>query len=316
MNFHSSEKSDLLVSVISPISCAETWIEDYLRELSNLLTHEFKDYEIVLIANETNHHTISIIERLQTELRNIQLYCLTRPVPYETAFVVGLENAVGDLVITMDAAYDPCGPIAQMAYMSYEGYEIVYGLRSDRIKSRFDVYHLLSRLFFRFYCYITKEDLPIAASTLRLYTRQATNSFLDNSDRYSLFPVIGAFSGLRYSTLSYHRISRTGKAQKQSYRAACARALSLIFLSSYYPLRVLSTVALLGAFLNVFYSAYVIFVNLFKENVTEGWTTLSLQISIMFFMLFMILAVLSEYISRLFLSNQNRPPYLIKKERV
>jgi glycosyltransferase involved in cell wall biosynthesis len=228
--------------------------------------------------------------------------------------VVGLEQAIGDVVITLDAAYDPIDPILAMVEMGYSGVDIVYGLRSDRLQRSFSLYNWLSRLFFQLYRFITKENLPIAASTLRLYTRRALNSFLDNSDRYSLFPVIGAFSGLRYRTFNYHRLNRTGQPAAQSYGEAVSRAFRLIFLSSHYPLRLLSLTALAGAFLNVLYSIYVLLVNLFKSKVAEGWTTLSLQNSVMFCILFMILAVLSEYVARLVITNQNRPFYLVTRE--
>lgn len=309
-----TRKSDVLVSVVSPIRNAESWIVSYLKEISALLTDQYKDYEIVLVDNASTDHTVEVVEQLQQELRNIQLYSLARPIPHESAFVVGLEQAIGDVVVALDAAYDPVDPIPDMVNVNADGIDIVYGLRSDRLQRSFSIYHGLTRSFFRLYRFITKENLPIAVSTLRLYTRRALNSFLDNSDRYSLFAVIGAFSGLRYRTFNYERLNRTGKPVNQSYSEAVLRAFRLFFLSSHYPLRFLSLTALLGAFLNVLYSIYVVFVNIFKAKVAEGWTTLSLQSSVMFFLLFTILAVLSEYVARLVINSQNRPFYLITRE--
>lgn len=309
-----NRRSDTFVSVISPVRNAEAWLAIYLREVSALLADEYQDYEVVLIDNASTDGTVEVVERLQQELRNVQLYSLARSIPHESAFVVGLEQAIGDVVVTLDAAYDPVTPISEMADLSYSGVDIVYGLRRDRLQRSISLYNGLSRVFFRFYRFITKENLPIAASTLRLYTRRAINSFLDNGDRYSLFPVIGAFSGLRYRTFDYERINRTGSPDKQSYAAAVARAFRLFFLSSHYPLRLLSLAAIAGAFLNVLYSIYVVLVNLVKPTVAEGWTTLSLQNSVMFFILFMILAVLSEYVARLVMTSQNRPFYLVMRE--
>jgi len=308
------KKSDLLVSVVSPIKNSEGWIENYLREIYALIEATFKDYEIVLVDNASTDGTVEVVEQLQQELRNIQLYCLARSIPHESAFVVGLEQAIGDVVITLDAAYDPVSPIHEMVQMLDGKTEIVYGLRRDRVQGSLSLYNYLSKLFFKLYRQVTGENLPITVSTLRLYTRRAINSFLDNSDRYSLFSVIAAFSGLRYKTFTYERLNRTGVPIKQSYTQAIARALRLIFLSSHYPLRLLSFIALFGTFLNVIYSFYVLFVNLFKSKVAEGWTTLSLQNSVMFFILFMILAILSEYVAKLFINNQNRPFYLVARE--
>lgn len=307
-------KSDILVSVVSPIHDAEAWVEDYLLELAETLSAEFKDYEIVIVDNGSRDKSLSLVKRVQSTIRNIQLYSLARPVAHESAFVVGLEQAIGDVVVIMDAAYDPISCILPMIRTYYEGYELIYGLRSDRVKRKGGLYNFLSKTFFKVYQAISKENIPIAASTLRLYSRYAINSFIDNPERYHLFYVISAFSGLEYSTIDYHRINRTNHPPKISYLSALERAFRLFFLSSHYPLRLLSLMALTGAFLNFLYSLYVVIVNIFKEQVAEGWTTLSLQSSLMFFILFVILAVLSEYISRLFMRNQSRPFYLIQHE--
>jgi polyisoprenyl-phosphate glycosyltransferase len=161
-------KSDLLVSVVSQIRDAEDWIESYLSGLSALLSAEFKDYEIVLIDNGSSDDTLAIVKRIQQTLRNIQLYVLARPIPYESAFIVGLEQAIGDVVITMDAAYDPLDDLMPMIQMSQQGIDIVYGLRSDRMRHRSSLYNWLSIVFFKLYQSITQESLPIAASTLRV----------------------------------------------------------------------------------------------------------------------------------------------------
>jgi hypothetical protein len=48
---------------------------------------------------------------------------------------------------------------------------------------------------------------------------------------------------------------------------------------------------------------------LLKRQVVEGWTTLSLQISFMFFLVFVILAVLAEYTGRTLQESQGEPMY-------
>ncbi|MEM6432188.1 MAG: hypothetical protein AAF708_23320, partial [Deinococcota bacterium] len=109
--------------------------------------------------------------------------------------------------------------------------------------------------------------------------------------------------------------NRSGNPLDRSYVSASYRAIRMLLLSSHEPLRFLSVLAVGGALLNVLYSLYVLAVNIFKADVAEGWTSLSLQSSFMFFLLFLILAVLSEYIGRLFIHNQNRPFYLIAREK-
>ena len=48
---------------------------------------------------------------MQPHTPNLQLYCLARRVGLESAYVVGLERAIGDIIITMDACSDPTSPM-------------------------------------------------------------------------------------------------------------------------------------------------------------------------------------------------------------
>ena len=53
---------------------------------------------------------------------------------------------------------------------------------------------------------------------------------------------------------------------------------------------------------------------LIKPNVAQGWTTLSLQLSGMFFFVCLILAVLSEYVGTILGEVRSRPLYFIAQE--
>jgi hypothetical protein len=80
------------------------------------------------------------------------------------------------------------------------------------------------------------------------------------------------------------------------------------------PMRMVTAISLFGAIANLIYSAYVIAVALFKQDVATGWTSLSLQQSGMFFLISMVLFVLGEYIlSVVSLSNEG-PKYHVGQE--
>lgn len=307
-------KSDLFISVVAPVYNAETWVQQYIHEVSALLSARFKDYEIVLIDNASSDSTVNCIEALQQSVMNVQLYCLLRSLPQDSAYVMGLEQAIGDVVITLDAAGDPPDVIVNLIAEFYKGADIVYGLRRDRIQRKATLYNRLTKGFFWLYRQMTQEDLPLATSSLRLLSRRALNSFLDNSDRYILFPVISAFAGLPYRQVSYDRLTRDASSRQPSVLAAFSKAMTILLLASALPLRLLTALSLFGAFFNILYCVYIVIVNLLKPHVAEGWTSLSLQIAFMFFLLFLILTILSEYILRLFMKNQNRLGYLIARE--
>jgi len=96
--------------------------------------------------------------------------------------------------------------------------------------------------------------------------------------------------------------------------ALFSRAIDLVSNYSSHPLRVLTYFGLFAGMVNILYAVYVVVVNLSRNDIEKGWTTLSLQSSFMFFVLFMILAVLAEYIGKILNESQSEPPYHIMQE--
>jgi hypothetical protein len=50
--------------------------------------------------------------------------------------------------------------------------------------------------------------------------------------------------------------------------------------------------------------------------VERGWTTTNLQLSVMFFILFLSLAVISEYLGRILSESRRGPEYIVLEELV
>ena len=67
--------------------------------------------------------------------------------------------------------------------------------------------------------------------------------------------------------------------------------------------------------LNAIYAGYVVLTYFLKADVAPGWSTLSLQIAMMFFFVFLVLAVLSAYIGRLLQEGSRVPQYYVLEER-
>ena len=84
--------------------------------------------------------------------------------------------------------------------------------------------------------------------------------------------------------------------------------------NSPHPLRIASTLGLIAGFINLLYITYIIGVYLFKDHVAEGWVTTNFQSAVMFFFIFIILIVLSEYVGRILDETRHRPLYYVVDE--
>ena len=80
------------------------------------------------------------------------------------------------------------------------------------------------------------------------------------------------------------------------------------------PLRLVTSLALFGAVANVFYSIYVVLIWLLKDEVAEGWASMSLQQSGMFFLISLVLLVFGEYLLQLASLSNDGPTYHVAQE--
>ena len=90
--------------------------------------------------------------------------------------------------------------------------------------------------------------------------------------------------------------------------------MQLMIFNSTKPLRWISLLGVLGSLSAFVFAIYSIIVNIIKDDVIEGWTSMVFFSSFLFMILFIILAFLGEYIARLLNENSNQKSYYISSE--
>ena len=305
---------DTLVSVVAVVCNAEEYIERYILDVAETLASEYRYYEIVLVDDGSTDRTVEQIETLQQRVNNIQLYCLPRTLQENVALVAGLDGAIGDYVVVLDPRSDPASVVPELLELALkEEKDIVYALARDKLYGR-GLYHTLSKLFLRFLSRMNEFDLPLAMSSCRLFSRSVLNHILAASNRHRTLPIAQALGGYRWGTLEYDRVWRNIEVKSLVRTEAFAKAADLLISGSMRPLRLVTLVSLAFSGVSLLYAVYVIATRLIMSSVAPGWASLSLQLSLLFFLVFLILAVMSEYLLRVMEATSNRPLYFISRE--
>jgi glycosyltransferase involved in cell wall biosynthesis len=305
-------KSDVFVSIVCAIQNAEDCLDERLRRLCEKLSSGFQYYEILLIDNASTDGTAAIVQQILQEEKNVQYCVLSSEKSESVALSAGLERAIGDFIILMDPLTDPPELIPEMLERAVSGSEIVYGLPRERVRGR-GLYDRLARLFLQLIARFNRVDIPQATSTYRLFSRSVLNFILESSDHHRILALAPALSGYRFTAIEYDRL-RTASDPRRVGRRALYRALELTFSTSVRPLRLISLMSVGISLLTAFYAVYVVVTRLFQENVAPGWATLSLQVSGLFFLLSIVLAVMCEYLMQVLETTSRRPVYNIARE--
>ncbi len=307
-------KAEILVSAVAVLGDHAAILPAFIEEVGAVLDQHYSNYEIVLIDNGSTDGTEKIARQMLSVHKCVRYLRLTRRTDHETAIMAGLDAVIGDYVVTLHPDFDPPAEIVPLVDGCRSGNDLVLGVDKQPCTSG-PVYRALRYLFLSMYRRLIGIEFVTGATGLRCLTRQAVNALVKVRLRRRFFPLVATDLGLRTVVHCYNRMSRSGQHPKPDLFRAVRGGMSILVHNSITPLRLASSLGIFGSLLSFFYSIYVIAIYLFKSDVMPGWTTLSLLMSGLFAFVFLMLALMGEYLGRLLEESPDRPLYHVRDEQ-
>jgi polyisoprenyl-phosphate glycosyltransferase len=306
--------SDTLISVATVVFNEQKIIREVVTEIHEVLRANFNYFELLVVDLSSEDATVEIVREIQQELPHIRLLVLSRQYSQEIAYAAALENSIGDYVVLLDASYDPPSLIPDIIHKATEGNDVVIGQRKDRKDLSW-----LERQMINSYYWLTSKILGYPLSPLssyyRVYSRRAVNSIVRIKSKSRYLKYFSAMMGFKQTSFEYRRINRKSDIRiNRGFYSSLSLALDILVSNSSRPLRVAALVGFVASLLNLLFLAYVFVIVLAERQVAEGWISTSIMSATMFFLLFMILAVMSEYIARILNESKEQPLYFLAEE--
>lgn len=303
----------IFLSVVYVVSNQSQWLENLLEETTIFLTSLVSDYELIIIDNASEDHSLSVLKKLTTEdgLPNLQIYALTKEVDMNTASWVGIENALGDFVAVVDPLTDDIRFLEQMLDQAVRGIDIVCANNHCKPPQSF-AYNVAQIAFNTLYRCFNGFNPAKEAPKYRLLSKRVVNFILQHPQpviTYYHLPVTGGFTRINMSYSAKPLTSRT-----KNLTDSIDRGIHLLFSTTRVPMRIVTFLCLFGAISNIIYSIYVVSISVLKSNIQPGWVSLSLQQSGMFFLISLVLLVLGEYILQMVSLSHEGPLYHVAQE--
>lgn len=305
-----SPAAEPLVSILVPLNDDLPILPEFLDELEAVLRARYRYYEIVFVDNHSQDGSLDFLIAAMQERPGLRLLRLSRPASFEVDCAAGLEHVIGDFAIVMDPYLDRPADVPRMIDAAREGYDVVIGERSALPARR-----RVRRFFFALASRMLGERIDPDQSNFRLFSRRVVTSLTKIKHRRRYLRYINALVGYRQRllpTTAHERSAR--KAMRLGPLTSARTAIDLVISHSATPLRWAAALGLLASAANLGWLLYVLLVVVIKRRLAEGWLTTSVVIGTMFFVLFVILTILSEYIARILEEVQERPLYFIELE--
>ena len=301
------------ISVVCPVyACSDCLIVlcDRLKKSLSQITEQF---EIILVNDACPQNSWEIIESICALDQRVKGINLSRNFGQHYAITAGLDHAIGEWVVVMDAdLQDQPEEIIKFYQKAQEGYDIVVGERSDRRDSFFK--RFVSRCFYAVLAFFTDLEHDAAIANFGIYSRDVVKSILLFRERNRAFPLLVNMVGFKKISISIIHAEREIGVSSYTFKKLFKLAMDSIVVHSNKPLRLSIKLGVFVSLFSVSYGLWLVVRHALYNVPVLGWTSMMVLMLLMFGLLFSVLGVLGIYIGKIFDEAKGRPLYLAQKK--
>ena len=271
------------------------------------------DYEILLVNDGSSDGSWTTMQQMAAADPHLVALNLSRNHGHQLALTAGLDLCRGDFVLIIDAdLQDPPELLAAMLEtMRSEKADVVYGVRKSR-RGETAFKRATAHGFYRLLSRATEVDIPVDAGDFRLMSRRALDALLAMPEQARFIRGMVAWIGFKQVPFAYDRAERFAGATKYPLRKMIRFALDALTGFSSAPLKLASHAGMWLALGSVLLIVYIAYAWLSGQSI-PGWTSLMLIVVVLGAVQMFVLALMGEYIGRLYNEAKRRPLYIVQE---
>ncbi|MGA2991929.1 MAG: glycosyltransferase family 2 protein, partial [Candidatus Korobacteraceae bacterium] len=192
---------DPVISVVVPCFNEAQVISACYERLTQVLAGTGESYEIVFVDDGSTDETALLLCGIRDRDPHVVVLRLSRNFGQSAATSAGLDAALGQAVVTIDAdLQDPPELISEMLGLWRQGYQLVYGIRETRFgETWFKV--MSSRLFNGLLSRLANVYIAPNSGEFRLMDRCVVQAIRRMPERHRMLRGMAAWVGFRQAGL-------------------------------------------------------------------------------------------------------------------
>lgn len=304
------------LSVVIPVYNEAANLQILNRRITAVLTEMQLSYEIVYVNDGSTDHSLQIIKQLSAGDNRIKYIHFSRNFGHQIAVSAGLENALGEKVVIIDAdLQDPPEFIPRLYDKICEGFEVVCAKRKSRKGESWLKEHT-AYWFYRILKKITTVDIPVDTGDFRIMDKKIVEILRSMPESHKFLRGQIAWIGFRQTNLEYERDERLHGSSGYTYKKMLRFALDGITAFSDFPLKVVTWFGFLVSFIAFIVILFAFYSRFILKDYVQGWT--SLMISVLFIggIQMIAIGIIGEYMSRMNTDIRKRPLYIVEESNI
>lgn len=300
-------KEKNFISAVVYIHNNENNIFNTLKNINNVLHNNFEKYEIICVNDYSTDKSVEQIKKFSKDVQGavVSILNMSYYQGLELSMGAGVDLSIGDFVFefdstSMDYSTDT---IMEVYFKSLKGYDIVSAAPKKKMRKS-------SKLFYDIFNGYSNNPNKLKTETFRILSRRAINRVQSMNKTIPYRKAIYANCGLKIDTIYYDCIDKVNiKKDDKSTRKSVAVESLILFTDVAYKAAIMMTFIMMIGIIGVGVYTLTVFI---KNQPVEGWTTTMLFLSVVFFSVFAILAVIIKYLSILVDLTFKKQKYMIE----
>jgi glycosyltransferase involved in cell wall biosynthesis len=299
-----------LLSIVVPCYNEEPGLPLLAAEIARFIDASPYPCEVLLVNDGSTDRTIDYLAEWSARDPRIKVLSLSRNFGHQLAATAGVDNALGDAVVLIDAdLQDPLDVIHEMVAQYRLGYDVVCGQRAVRMGENF-FKRASAWLFYRLMQFLFLRSLPHDVGDFRLMSRRCVDSLRSMRELHRFLRGMVAWVGYPQICVRYQRQPRAAGATKYPLSKMIRLAWTAAVSFSPLPLRISFIAAGLMALIAI-EEAIRALVAYLSGNTVQGWTSLMIVVCLSNAALLVTVGILGEYVAKIFEESKGRPLYIV-----
>ncbi len=303
-----------MISIIVPTWNERGNIIPFLGAISENLINE--KYEIIFVCDPCTDGTEEIIEEKAKERENIKFILMSRRFGQPMATLAGLEKCSGDCAIVMDVdMQDPPSLLPKMLELWREGFEVILPQRRARYGEN-PVRLIVAKFAYKYIDKFSNINMPRNVSDFRLIDRVVIEQINNMNERHGYLRGMVAYAGYRTKYLKFDRPKRlSGDSKYNSFIGSIKIGGNGVFAYSTLGLSIIFNAGIVLGIASLLVSVSYLIAKLLGADFPLGNPTIVISIYAIGAINTFALAIIGQYIERIYEETRTRPRYIIRKTK-
>ena len=300
-------------TIIAPVFNEGETLPALFPRIRKVMDQTGETWELIVVDDGSSDRSAEIMRREAASDPRIRPVIFARNFGHQIAVTAGLDYSRGDAVVIIDAdLQDPPEVILDMIAKWREGYEVVYGVRTDREGETWFKLATAS-LFYRLIYRITDVDIPLDTGDFRLLDRQVVNVMNQMRERHRFLRGMSSWIGFRQTGVEYKREARFAGETKYPLKKMVKFANDAITGFSYLPLQIATYLGFISAGISILAIPVVIYLRASGSQSFLGQASTLLAVLFLGGVQLISLGIIGEYLGRLYDQSKARPLYIVRE---